>query len=175
MTKHYSPNGDELHPYTIRQPSHPLLPNMVPSEVEPHITALEQAGIYTDLTQEQQATIIRLMQQAYRNGQTHQDAEKIDNEAVWVDEVGLIERQPDGTWLVTGYDAAKDAEMIRARDAELGVGYTIQIYNEWAKSYYARQLGKKGGSATSKAKSDASRRNGRKGGRPRKQDSTHDA
>ncbi len=170
MSKHYSPDGAELRPYTIRRPSHPLLPSMVPSEVEPHIAALEKAGIYDALTQEQQATIIRLMQQAYRNGQAHQGAEKVDNEAVWVNEVGLIERQPDGTWMVTGYDVAKDAEMIRARDAELGVEYTIQQYNDWAKSYYARQLGKMGGSATSAAKSKASRRNGRKGGRPRKPD-----
>ena len=167
MTKHYSPDGEELRPYTIRQPSHPLL-SMGPSGVEPHIDALASAGIYDDLTQEQQAIIIRLMQQAYRNGQAQQGAEKIDNDAVWVDRVGLLERQPDATtWLVTGYDAAKDAEMIRARDAELGTGYTITQYNEWAKSYYARQLGAIGGSSRSKRKAAASRANGRKGGRPR--------
>ena len=108
--KHYSPEGAELHPYSIRQPSHPLLPRMVPSEVEPHITALENAGIYDDLTQEQQATIIRLMQQAYRNGQAHQGAEKIDNDAVWLDGVGGLEKQPDGTWKLTMPDKGVDVD-----------------------------------------------------------------
>lgn len=168
MNKHYNPEGEELRPYSVRQPSHPLLPNFVPSEVEPHIAALEKAGIYDNLTQEQQATVIKLMQQAYRNGQAHQGAEKIDNDCVWVNDVGMIERQPDNTWLITGYDAAKDAEMIRARDAELGIGYSIQQYNDWAKSYYARQLGSKGGSATSDAKKKSSRENGKLGGRPSK-------
>jgi len=104
MKNHIDPNGNELHPYTIRQPSHPLLPKMIPSEVEPHITALENAGIYNDLTQETQAAIIALMQQAYRNGQAHQHAERIDSDAVWVDDVGMIERQPNDTWIVTGHD-----------------------------------------------------------------------
>ena len=170
MTKHYDPEGNELRPYTVRQPSHPLLPNMTPSEVEPHIAALQEAGIYDALTDEQQATVIRLMQQAYRNGQDHQGAEKIDNDAVWVNEIGMIERQPDNTWIITGYDAAKDAEMIRARDAELGIGYSIEQYSEWAKSYYARQLGSMGGSSTSDAKKKSSRENGKLGGRPRKAD-----
>ena len=161
MNKHYNPEGEELRPYSVRQPSHPLLPNFVPSEVDPHISALEKAGIYGNLTQEQQATIIKLMQQAYRNGQAHQGAEKIDNDCVWVDEVGMIERQPDHTWLVTGYSAAKDAEMIRARDAELGIGYSTQQYNDWASSYHARQLGSKGGSSTSDVKRKASAANGK--------------
>ncbi|HLA88123.1 MAG TPA: hypothetical protein VJL10_08880 [Anaerolineales bacterium] len=164
MTKHYDPYGNELRPYSVRQPSHPLLPNFVPSEVEPHIAALEKANIYNDLTQEQQATIIRLMQQAYRNGQAHQGAEKIDNDCVWVNDVGMIERQADNTWIVTGYDAAKDAEMIRARDAELGIGYTIQQYNEWCKSYAARALR----AIPSETRSEQSRINGKLGGRPRK-------
>ena len=72
MTQYYTPDGLPVHPYTVRQPSHHLLPDLVPSEVEPHINALEAAGIYDDLTHEQQATIIRLMQTAYRNGQSSQ-------------------------------------------------------------------------------------------------------
>jgi hypothetical protein len=168
MAKHFSPDGEELRPYSIRQPSHPLLPDMIPSEVEPHITALEAANIYDDLTPVQQATIIRLMQAAYRNGQAHQGAEKVDGDAVWVDGVGMIERRPDGSWQVTGYDAAKDAEMIRAREIDLGIGYTPQQYDAWAKSYYARKLGSLGGSSTSETKQTASRINGKKGGRPPK-------
>jgi hypothetical protein len=40
--------------------------------------------------------------------------------------------------------------------------------NDAVKKYLAG-IGKKGGSATSKAKAEAARRNGKKGGRPRKE------
>lgn len=164
-TKHHSPEGEELRSYTVRQPSHPLLPKMIPSEVEPHIEALENASIYNDLTQEMQATIITLMQQAYRNGQVHQHAERIDSDAVWVDDIGMIERQPNDTWIVTGYDAAKDAAMIRARDSELGIGYSAEQYNKWAKSYAARQLGSLGGSANTDLQNKARAKNSKNAGR----------
>lgn len=138
--KHYSPDGDELRQYAVRKPSHPSLPNMIPSEVEPHIKALEQAGVYNDLTQEQQAVIIRLMQQAYRNGQAHQGAEKIDSDAVWLDGVGGLEKQPDGTWKLTmpdkGIDKSAAASALRAIPSE--------------------------------ARTQASRDNGKLGGRPKK-------
>ena len=143
MTKHYDPNGNELRPYSVRQPSHPLLPNFVPSEVEPHIAALEDAGIYNDLTQEQQAVVITLMQKAYRNGQAHQGAEKIDNDAVWLDGVGGLEKQPDGTWKLTMPDRGID-------------------------KLAAAELGRKGGLSTSEAKKKSSRDNGKLGGRPKK-------
>ena len=77
MNKHYSHDGEELQPYSVRPPSHPLLPDLIPSEVEPHIEAMEKAGVYDALTQEQQATIIKLMQQAYRNGQASQGAKRL--------------------------------------------------------------------------------------------------
>lgn len=165
--------------YQVSPPPHPspILRGYVPSEVWPHIEALTQAGLYDHLTEDNQGLIIKLMQAAYRNGQASMQAEKIDNDAVWVKEIGLIERQPDYlTWLVTGYDPAKDAAMIWARDAELGIGYSIQEYNAWAKSYYARQLGALGGVKTSPAKAAASRANAnlppkpgsRPRGRPRK-------
>ena len=41
MTTHYDPDDDELRSCSVRQPSHPLLPKMLPSEAEPHIDALE--------------------------------------------------------------------------------------------------------------------------------------
>lgn len=141
--KHYTPDGFETEPYGVRQPSHPLLPKFVPSEVEPHIAALEEASIYNDLTQEQQAIIIRLMQQAYRNGQASQGAEKIDSDAVWLDGVGGLEKQPDGTWKLTMPDKGID-------------------------KLAASELGRKGGSVTSDAKKQSSRDNGKLGGRPRK-------
>lgn len=104
--------------YSLSKPSHPLLPNLTSSEVEPHIAALEEAGIYNDLTQEQQAVIIRLMQQAYRNGQASQGAEKVDSDAVWLDGVGALEKQPDGTWKLTmpdkGIDTSTAAKSLRA-------------------------------------------------------------
>jgi hypothetical protein len=140
MTQHYTPDGLPVHPYSVRQPSHPLLPDLVPSEIEPHITALEVAGIYDDLNQEQQATVIRLMQAAYRNGQTYQHAEKIDNDAVWLDGVGGLERQPDGAWKLAMPDKGIDTSQAAA---------TL-------------------GSIKSERKATAARENGRKGGRPRK-------
>ena len=54
--------------------------------------------------------------------------------------------------------------MIRARDAELGIGYTPQQYDNWVRSYHARQLG----SMTSSRKARAAVRTERKGGRPKK-------
>jgi len=138
---------------------------MIPSEVESHIAALENAGIYDNLAQETQAIIITLMQQAYCNGQAHQHAERIDSDAVWVDDIGMIERQSDDTWIVTGYNAAKDAAMIRVRDAELGFGYSIEQYNKWVRSYAARQLGSLGGSANSDLQNRARAKNSQNAGR----------
>ena len=58
---------------------------LVPSESWPHIKALGQAGLLDALTVEQAATIVRLMQAAYRNGQQAQGAERIDTNAFWLD------------------------------------------------------------------------------------------
>jgi hypothetical protein len=117
----------------------------VPSAREPHIEALEASGLADELTAKQLTTIVRLMQQAYQNGKAHAGAEKIDTDAVWVNGVGAIERQPDGSWKLTMPDKGVD------------------------KSAAAAALGAVGGKATSEAKVTASRENGKKGGRPRKQ------
>jgi hypothetical protein len=142
MAQHISPDGLSLYPYTVRQSSHPLLPELLPSEVELHIDALTNANIYNDLTQEQQAIIIRLMQTAYRNGQASQGAEKIDNDAVWLDGIGGIEKQPDGTWKLTMPDKPGAV----------------------AADVAARALG----SIKSDCKARSSRENGKLGGRPKK-------
>jgi len=129
--------------YQSNAPAHPLLPGLLPSEVYPHITALEQADIYEALTPEQQATIIRLMQAAYRNGQASRQAEKLDDDGVWVDGVGGLERQPDGSW-----------KLITPDEPEL--------------SRSAAAMGSVGGKAKSERKAASSAANGRKGGRSRK-------
>lgn len=115
---------------------------LLPSESYPHITALGEAGLLDDLTVEQAAAVVRLMQAAYRNGQGSRGAEKIDDDYVWLDGVGGLERQSDGTWTVTA--------------PEQGLASSV-----------AADLGRKGGQATSEAKRQAARANGRKGGRPR--------
>lgn len=140
---HTDPDGHELHPYQVRPASHPLLPGLLPSEVEPHITALEAAGIYAALTPEQQAGIIRLMQTAYRAGQASRQAEKLDDDGVWIDGVGGLERQPDGAW-----------KLITPDEPEL--------------SRIAAALGQRGGAAKSERKAATSAANGKLGGRPKK-------
>ena len=70
----------------------------IPSYVDPHFDALESADLLDGLETQQIAKIVQLMQQAYRNGQASQGAEKIDADAVWVDGIGELERQADGTW-----------------------------------------------------------------------------
>lgn len=122
----------------VYQAARPLLP----SESWPHIGALSEAGLLDALTISQAATIVHLMQAAYRNGQGSRGAEKIDNDYVWLDGVGGLERQSDGTWTVTAPDQALASSV-------------------------AADLGRRGGQATSEAKRAASRVNGRKGGRPR--------
>ncbi len=122
---------------------HPLLRAFVPSAKSPHIDALIDAGLF-DLTVDQLASIVKLMQTAYRNGQYSRGAEKIDRDAVWLDGVGALERQSDDTWKLTMPDKGVDI------------------------STAAATLGRKGGESTSPAKTDASRLNGKNGGRPRK-------
>lgn len=137
-----SGEGDDEQPTKgeqVYRAAHPL----GPSESWPHIGALAAAGLLDALSVEQAATIVRLMQAAYRNGQAAQGAEKVDEDYVWLDGVGGLERQPDGAWrLVDPVAAAVQAA--------------------------ATELGRKGGASTSEAKAAASRANGRKGGRPRK-------
>lgn len=124
--------------YTIAY-NHPALRQFVPSEKSPHLDALQATGLLDALTPDQTAEIVRLMQTAYRNGQRAQGAERIDNDAVWLDGVGGLERQPDGTWRLTMPD-------------------------EQGRSAAAAAMG----SVSSPAKTAAVRENGKKGGRPRK-------
>lgn len=145
MSKHTTPDGFPVADYQVSPPPHPSdhLRGYVPSAVLPHIEALQKVGIYDRLSVDDQGLLIKLMQQAYENGRAAQGAEKIDVDAVWVDGIGGLECQPDGSWKLTMPD--NNASMAAAA------------------------LGSKGGSVTSRAKAAAARANGRKGGRPRKQ------
>jgi hypothetical protein len=65
-----------------------------------------------------------------------------------------------------GLDPAGDLVMWPDLDVDLSVPGLIAA--SFPRSTAARQLGRKGGSATSDAKADAARANGAKGGRPRR-------
>lgn len=113
---------------------------LVPSGFYPHLEILPKDIIET-LSARQLAEVIYQMQAAYRNGQHSQGAERIDNDAVWLDGVGGLERQSDGTWKLTMPDKGIDT------------------------SSAAAALG----SVKSEKKSKSSAENGKLGGRPRKQ------
>lgn len=112
----------------------------VPSMYEAHIDNLG-SDILEALTVDQATYIIRAMQKAYQNGKESAQSEKIDIDTVWVNGVGMIERAVDGTWKLIGEDSS---QFLRQSAASL--------------------LGK----SKSAAKSVASRENGKRGGRPRK-------
>ncbi len=112
--------------------AHPSLRHLVPSGKYPHISALGEAGLIDDLDIDQLATIVKLMQAAYRNGQAHQQAEKIDNDFVWLNGVGGIERQPNSTWTLIAQDASAAAATLGSITSE-------------AKAAASRANGKKGG------------------------------
>lgn len=80
---------------------HPDLIEYVPSAKIPHLDALETAGMIEKLDLDDIVIIIKLMQNAYRNGQAHQGAEKIDEGTVWINGIGGLELQSDGTWMLT--------------------------------------------------------------------------
>lgn len=122
---------------------HELLLTYVPSAKAPHINAIQESGLLDELTPAQAAKVVIIAQSAYQNGRSAQGAEKIDKDAVWVDGIGGIGRQSDGTWVLSMPDKSDT-------------------------SIAAAALGSKGGSVTSEAKAAAARANGRKGGRPKK-------
>lgn len=136
-----APDREEEEPSKAQQVYvHPTLRKYTPSEKTPHIDALDTAGLLDALTIDQCAAVVIIAQTAYQNGQRAQGAERIDNDAVWLDGVGGLERQPDGLWKWTVPDGGID------------------------KSAAASALG----SMSSDAKAAAARLNGRKGGRPKK-------
>jgi len=111
---------------------HPELLMFVPSGRWPHIEALDKAGLIEQLTVDQLATIVRLMQLAYLDGQNSRGAEKIDNDFVWIDDIGGIERQSDGTWKLMDFDKSIAASILGAIKSD-------------AKTKAAQENGRKGG------------------------------
>jgi hypothetical protein len=114
----------------------------VPSTITPHLDALESAGLIDALTVEQLVQIVIIAQTAYRNGQQSTGAELIDNDAIWINGIGGLEKQPNDIWKLTMPDKP---------------------------NAIAAALGRLGGSVKSDAKAAASRENGKLGGRPRKE------
>jgi hypothetical protein len=148
---------------------HPVLRHYVPSEKAPHLDVLEKVGLLDALTPDQLAAIVIIAQSAFRTGQASMQAEKLDNDAVWIDGVGMLERQPDGNWKVTGVSAGADAAKIRAREAELGISYTAEQYAVWEAAYDARvkiSAAATLGSIRSERKTASSRANAGKPPRP---------
>ena len=134
-------DDDEPSIYTLVY-NHPTLRHYVASHKTPHLDALAKAGLLETLTVDQAAAIVIIAQTAYQNGQRAQGAERIDNDAVWLDGVGGLERQADGTWRLTMPDGGLET--------------------------MAAELGRRGGSVSSEAKAAAARANDKRGGRPRK-------
>lgn len=89
----------------------------IPSMYETHLSRLP-AEVCNVLPSRLIVNIIRMCQMAYMDGQAHQNAEKIDNDAVWVNGVGLIEKQSDGTWLLTGADTKTAASIMGSSKSE---------------------------------------------------------
>jgi hypothetical protein len=71
------------------------------------------------------------------------------------DDLRIVELQPGG-------------ELITWPTLDVDLGVPGLIAASFPGSFAARQLGRRGGSATSAAKADAARANGAKGGRPRR-------
>lgn len=115
------------------------LPDYVPSAKQPHIDALAKSGLLDSLTAEQCAEVVKIAQAAYQNGRASTEAEKIDNDYVWINGIGGIQKVGGDTWRLTSID-----DSIRNK-----------VFSEM-------------GSTVSEAKAAAARQNGKKGGRPRK-------
>jgi len=115
---------------------------LLPSAKEPHLDALAAAGLLDQLSIDHLVIVVKLMQTAYQKGRSSTGAEKIDNDAIWLNGVGGLEKQPDGTWVLTMLDKPGAV----------------------AASVAAATLG----SIKTERKSKTSANNGRKGGRPRK-------
>lgn len=120
------------------QQAYDQLMTYVPSAKAPHLDALDNAGLIDGLAIDQIVAIVKLMQAAYANGQHSQGAEKIDNDAVWLDGVGGIERQPDGKWMLTMPDKPGYLNYLTTEDMASRLGVSVRRVRALAAS---RQVG----------------------------------
>jgi len=164
------PRGEAGEPSKYQQ-VYDYLPQFNPSAKTPHLDALEKAGLLDMLSIQQAGAVVIIAQTAFCAGRASMHAEKLDDDIVWVDDIGMLERQ-DGAWrVISECNIAVEAVKIRARDAELGIGYTVEQYAIWEAEYDAKikiSAGAVLGSIKSERKTESSRKNGLLGGRPRK-------
>ena len=80
---------------------------------------LLKAGL-DQLDLDQLTTIVKLMQTAYQNGKASAGAEMVDNDAVWLNGIGGLERQSDGSWQLTMPDQGLDLTTDQAAE-RLGI------------------------------------------------------
>lgn len=110
----------------------------VPSEYETHINNFPKEA-FDVLPTRLIVDIVRQIQSAYREGQASMQAEKIDNDCVWVNGIGGIEKQPDGSWKLAMPDNTNSEVNISAAAAALGSIRTAR------KAASSRENGKLGG------------------------------
>lgn len=94
---------------------------------------------------------------------------EVETDSLYSDAPKRIEYYRDGNYpqLPADWSAVINTHMTTAADAWL---YELEGHDpDKHINPYARSLGTAGGSSTSKRKADAARRNGKRGGRPRKQ------
>jgi len=94
------PEEDSLYLYTY------LHTSLEYDDIKRHVDFIIQENIFDLFTHEQIAHIVNFMQAAYTDGQNQAGAERIDNDTVYVNTLGLLTRQEDGSWTLDRLPAA---------------------------------------------------------------------